>query len=183
MKRIWASIAGGIALLAAALAASPIVAAAGSESFNTAPCEKAMVGHGRADWRREAVAAGPVGVRRDPLGMMSRAGNAQFLAKMPLLVEGQAPVAVSVPPGLRGRVFLYYGRILDREGKPTTSFNGARGYEETEFQPCEDRPQTIWPGGVRIKGTGAVHLTVIVAGRAPMILRLGRPEVSLPSRD
>ena len=87
-----------------------------------------------------------------------------------------------MPPGLRGRVFLYYGRVLDRNGNPTTSFNQARGYEETEFQPCEDRPRTIWPGGVRIKGTAAVHLTVTVAGRAPMILRLGRPQIYLATR-
>jgi hypothetical protein len=168
----------GVALLATCSVAD----AAGTESFNTAPCDKAIIGHASADWRRESVTAGPVGVRRDPLGAMSRAGSGEFVTKMPLLVEGQTPLAVSVPPGLRGRVFLYYGRILDRSGKPTTSFNQARGYEETEFQPCDDRPRTIWPGGVRIKGTGAVHLTVTVPGRAPMILRLGRPRVYEPTR-
>ena len=55
---------------------------------------------------------------------MSRSGSGQFVTKCRCW-SNQAPVAVSVPPGLRGRVFLYYGRILDRNGDPTTSFNQA----------------------------------------------------------
>jgi hypothetical protein len=39
---------------------------------------------------------------------------------MGLLVAGHAAVKVSVPPALRKRVFLYYGRYLDRDGHPTT---------------------------------------------------------------
>jgi hypothetical protein len=169
-------------LTAALLTISPIAAAEPSEDFNVAKCDKAIVGHGSADWRHEAVVAGPVGVHSDPLGNMSKTGRGQYLAKMPLLVEGHTPVTVSVPPALRGRVFLYYGRILDREGNPTTSFRGARGYDETEFQPCEDRPRTIWPGGIRIKGTRAVHLTVTVAGRVAATLHLGRPRAFQPTR-
>jgi hypothetical protein len=169
-------------IVAALLLTSGVSAAADTGDSNVAACEKAMIGHGPSNWRGEAVSAGPAGVFRHPLSRMSRTANGDLTAKMPLLVEGQAPVTVSVPPGLRQRVFLYYGRILDHEGNPTTSFAGARGYGETEFQPCADKPRTIWPGGVRVKGREAVRLLVTVAGREdPIPLRLGRPKVYRPA--
>ena len=100
---------------------------------------------------------------------------------MPLVVEGQTPVTVSAPPRLRNRVFLYYGEVLDRDGNPTTSFANARGYSETRFEPCANRPRTPWPGGVRIKGTAPVRLTIGVEGRGERFqLRLGRPQVYQP---
>src|SRR5215218_9141470 len=91
------------------------LALAAPTASNVAPCDKAMIGHGSADWRSESVVAGPVGVRRHPLDAMSST-RAGLVAKMPLLVEGGAPVTVSVPTALRSRVFLYYGHILGRDG-------------------------------------------------------------------
>jgi hypothetical protein len=166
--------------LLAAIAAT-LALAAPAES-NVAPCDKAIVGHGPADWRGASVVAGPVGVRRHPLDAMSPTRNG-FVAKMPLLVEGRAPetVTVSVPPALRSRVFLYYGRVLGRDGQPTTLFSEARGYGETEFQPCADKPRTIWPGGIRVEGDKPVHLMVGVEGEAPVPLRLGRPQAYTPA--
>jgi hypothetical protein len=168
-------------LLATLLAALTVGAAPAAES-NVAPCDKAIIGHGSAGWRSESVVAGPVGVRRHPLSAMSQTRNG-FVTKMPLLAEGRAPetVAVSVPPGLRSRVFLYYGRILDRDGNPTTSFGNARGYSETEFQLCGDKPRTIWPGGIRVKGEKPVHLLVTTAGQPPVPLPLGRPQPYEPA--
>jgi hypothetical protein len=149
---------------------------------NVAPCGKAIIGHGPANWRTESVVAGPVGVRRHPLRSMSPTRNG-FVAKMPLLIEGRAPetVTVSVPPALRGRVFLYYGRVLGRDGQPAFSFAEARGYGETEFQLCDDKPRTIWPGGIRVKGDGPVHLLVSAEGEAPIRLPLGRPKAYGPA--
>lgn len=167
--------------LLAAIVAAAFVVGAPADS-NVAPCDKAIIGHGSADWRSESVVAGPVGVRRHPLSAMSRTGNG-LVTKMPLLVEGRAPetVTVSVPPRLRKRVFLYYGRIIGYDGEPTFTFAGARGYGETEFQPCDDKPRTIWPGGIRIKGTAPVHLMVAVEGAAePFPLPLGRPRIYSP---
>jgi hypothetical protein len=167
--------------LALALAALALSGGGPAES-NVAPCDKAMIGHGPADWRSESVVAGPVGVRRHPLDAMSPTRNG-FVAKMPLLIEGRAPetVTVSVPPALRSRVFLYYGRLLGRDGQPTTTFSEARGYGETEFQLCGDKPRTIWPGGIRVKGDKPVHLMVGVEGEAPVPLRLGRPQAYTPA--
>jgi hypothetical protein len=158
------------------------LALAAPAEANVAPCNKAIIGHGPADWRSESIVAGPVGVRRQPLRRMSRTENG-LVTKMPLLVEGRAPakVTVSVPPGLRDRVFLYYGRLLDNDGQPTTSFRNTRGYGETEFQPCDDKPRTIWPGGIRVKGEAPVRLNVFTEGRAePFVLRLGRPQAYQP---
>ena len=166
-------------VLAAIVATLALVAPA---EANVAPCEKAMIGHGPADWRSESVVAGPVGVRRHPLDAMSPTRNG-FVTKMPLLIEGRAPetVTVSVPPALRSRVFLYYGRLRGRDGQPTTTFSEARGYGETKFQLCDDKPRTIWPGGIRVKGSRPVRLVVGVEGEAPVPLLLGRPQAYVPA--
>lgn len=151
-----------------------------SES-NVAPCDKAIIGHGSADWRSESVVAGPVGVRRHPLRDMSLK-RGWYTIKMPLLVEGRQPetVTVSVPPRLRSRVFLIYGNVLDRNGNPSFSFRNTRGYGETEFQPCGNKPRTIWPGGIKIKGDEPVHLLVSARGQPTASLPLGRPKAYEP---
>jgi hypothetical protein len=134
-----------------------------------------MIGHGSAGWRQESVAAGPVGVTPHPLRQMSQTKRG-LVAKMPLLVEGREPetVTVSVPPDLRERVFLYYGA-------PTT-FTQDPGYSEVEFQLCGNKPRTVWPGGIRVKGEAPVRLDVFTADRPqPFVLRLGRPQL-LPPR-
>ncbi|MEX2105386.1 MAG: hypothetical protein WD810_00660 [Solirubrobacterales bacterium] len=152
-------------------------AAAGEDEANVARCDDAVRGSGPPNWKRESERAGSVGVFRHPLRAMSRSANGQLLAKMPIIVEGHRAAIVSVPARLRGRVFLYYGRILDRDGHPTSSFKNATGYARTRFEPCPGRPRTPWPGGIRVKGTAPVHLTVTVEGAAPRYLRLGRPRV------
>jgi hypothetical protein len=97
---------------------------------------------------------------------------------LPLLVEGQRAVTVSVPPDLRKRAFPYYGDVVGRDGKPTHSLAEARGYGETEFQPCADKPRTSWGGGLRFKGSARIHLLVHTGGGGASIpLRLGRPQV------
>ncbi len=158
-------------MLLATLAATLALAAPGA---GVAPCERAIIGHGSAAWRTESVVAGPVGVMRPPLRMMSRTPKG-LVTKMPLLVEGREPetVTVSVPPALRQRVFLYYGQ-------PST-FARDRGYGEVEFQLCPNKPRTIWPGGIRVRGEAPVRLDVFAAGRAePYVLRLGRPKLYSP---
>jgi len=166
--------------LAAALATLALGASSPSEA-NVAPCEKAIIGHGSAGWRSESVVAGPVGVRRHPLRDMSLK-RGWYTTKMPLLVEGREPetVTVSVPPRLRHRVFLIYGEVLDRDGNPSFSFRNTRGYGETEFQLCGNKPRTIWPGGIKVKGDDPVHLLVTAEGQPPVPLPLGRPQAYEP---
>ncbi|HEX5608696.1 MAG TPA: hypothetical protein VFX45_01230 [Solirubrobacterales bacterium] len=168
MKR-WAL---AIGLVATALCAAVATGAPGGSAV--ALCEQAMIGHGSADWRSDSVVAGPAGVRRPPLNQMSRSAKG-LVTKMPILVEGREPqrVTVSVPPSLRGRVFLYYGR-------PTT-FAYDPGFAEVQFQLCGNKPRTVWPGGIRIKGTAPVRLNVFTEDRTePFVLRLGKPQVYEP---
>jgi len=164
----------------AAIAVGLAIAGSATEA-NVAPCDRAIIGHGSAGWRGESVVAGPVGVRRQPLRDMTLS-RGWYTTKMPLLVEGREPetVTVSVPPRLRDRVFLVYGEVRDRDGNPTFSFRNTRGYGETEFQPCDNKPRTIWPGGIKVKGDQPVQLLVTPEGAAPIPLRLGRPRAHEP---
>jgi hypothetical protein len=180
MKVLKTAAAMGIVIAAVVVLALDPASGASTE-WNAAPCSKAIIGSGGPEWRSESVVAGPVAVGKGALTQMSRAKNGELLGKVPLLVAGHKAVTVSVPPDLRGRVYLYYGRIEGRDGKPTSSFADARGYGETEFRPCSDKPRTVWPGGLRIKGTTPVHLLVhIGGGAAPIPLPLGRPQVYEP---
>ena len=172
----------GLVIAAVVVLALEPASGAATEA-NVADCSKAMIGSGDPGWRGESIVAGPAGVREGALRRMWKAPNGWMYAKVPLLLEGKEPVTVSVPRGLRKRVFLYYGRIEGRDGKPTTSLAGARGYGETEFQPCTDKPRTIWPGGVRIKGTAPVRLLVQSGDGAEAVpLRLGRPRIATAQR-
>jgi hypothetical protein len=100
---------------------------------------------------------------------------------MPVIVEGSTPVTLSVPPRLQHRVFLYYGRLLGRDGKPTTQIGKASGFSEVVFEPCAHKPRTAWPGGIRVKGRKPVRLTVRIEGDPePIPLPLGRPAVYRP---
>jgi hypothetical protein len=106
---------------------------------------------------------------------MSRTRNGQYVAKMPALVEGRESVTLTVPRRLRHRVFIYYGFHEGRNGRPSTALDGP-GFSEVIFRPCIDRPRTIWPGGIRVKGTKPVRLIVQPEGSpSPGPLVLGRP--------
>jgi hypothetical protein len=159
--------------LAVAAVAVGILVGGGNEGV--ARCEQAIVGHGPAGWRSQGVVAGPVGVRERPLARMSRTSNG-LVTKMGVLVEGREPetVTVSVPRTLRKRVFLYFG--------DANSFAGDRGLGAVEFELCPNKPRTIWPGGIRVKGTKPVRLTVASVDGSTSVLRLGAPKVFDPDR-
>ncbi len=172
--------AAAILIGAFAAIAAPFAVAAPDEP-HVASCDPGpvIVGSGSPDWRSESLDAGPVGVRQRPLRDMGRMGTRKpprLVTKMPMLVEGHEPVTVSVPPRLQHRVFLYYGFHQGQNGGRSTSFAGYPGDSSIEFQPCADRPRTIWPGGIRVKGLKPVRLWVDVeGGPAREVLRLGRP--------
>jgi hypothetical protein len=155
-------------------------AAAGPVETQVASCERGPIagGSGPPDWRSKSVSAGPLGVFRHPLSQMSETNSGQLIAKMPVITEGHKPLTLSVPPRQRHRVFIYYGRLRDRNGNPTTQLGKAPGFSEVEFEPCTDRPRTAWPGGIRVKGRKPVRLTVRTEDDPePIPLPLGRPKV------
>jgi len=168
---------GAIALLAIA----PVAAAQAPSQVASCDPGPVTIGSGKPTWRRESEVAGPLGIRRHALRDMSpytRAKPNVLVTKAGILVEGTGPVTLSVPAALAGRVFLYYGFHEGPDGKRSTSFYGYPGSSSVEFQPCANKPRTIWPGGLRVKGRGPVHLDVTVEGDPTAIsLRLGRPAV------
>jgi hypothetical protein len=171
-------------LLAGAIASFAVSPAlAGTAEPHVASCDPGpvMIGSGKPGWRGESLSAGPLGLRRSPLSQMSPYSQRKpdvLVAKAPILVEGHDTVTLSVPPDLAHRVFLYYGFHEGPDGKRSTSFHGFPGSSSIEFRPCADKPRTIWPGGIRVKGTKPVRLDVAVAASAEPIVRtlpLGRP--------
>jgi hypothetical protein len=171
---------GTIALLAV------VPAAAAPTVPHIAACDPGpvMIGSGKPGWRRESLSAGPLGIRRDPLSEMSPYSQRNpnvLVTKAPVLVEGDETVTLSVPARLGQRVFLYYGFHEGPDGKRSTSFFGYPGSSSIEFRPCTDRPRTVWPGGIRVKGRKPVQLNVAVAGEPEVRqLLLGRPSLYSP---
>ena len=172
----------GILGAAIAMLLVPAAPLAAPVRTQVADCDGPTVaGSGPPNWRQRSIVAGPLGVFRRPLSHMSKTRSGQLITKMPVIVAGSTPVKLSVPSRLRHRVFLYYGRYLDRSGKPTTLIGRSRGFSEVVFEPCDYKPQTPWPGGIRVKGRRAVRLIVRVEGNPdPIPLQLGRPKVYEP---
>lgn len=149
--KLAGALSGTIALFAVS------VALAAAVEPQVASCDPGpvMIGSGKAGWRDESLAAGPVGIRRHPLRDMSRYSPRrpdELVTKAPMLVEGHDTVTLSVPPRLTHRVFLYYGFHKGRDGKRSTWFYDFPGSSSIEFQPCTDKPRTVWPGGSGSKG-------------------------------
>jgi hypothetical protein len=158
-------------------------AGAAVDRTQVAGCEgtEVTIGSGPRDWPRGAELAGPLGVFERPLREMSETGNGQLIAKMPVLVDRGPAATLSVPQRLRHRVFLYYGRMVGRNGERTTRIGAAPGFSKVRFEPCGDRRRTAWPGGIRVSGRAPVRLTVRVDGDPdPIPLPLGRPATPRP---
>lgn len=173
----------GVLMIAMAMLLVPATPLAAPVRTQVADCDGPMIaGSGPGDWRRRSIVAGPLSVFRRPLSQMSETNNGQLIAKMPVIVSRGRPVTLIVPPRLRPRVFLYYGRYLDRSGKPTTLIGRSRGFSEVIFEPCDYKPRTPWPGGIRVKGRRAVRLIVRIEGNPdPIPLPLGRPKAYAPT--
>ena len=172
---------GALAVVVALFVASAALATPAEPQVASCDPGPVMIGSGKASWRQESLSAGPLGIRRQPLGDMTPYRKQEpnvLVTKAPILIEGEEPVTLTVPPRLTHRVFLYYGFHEGPGGKRSTSFYGFPGSSAIEFQPCADKPRTIWPGGIRVKGRKPVHLNVTVTGQpAPIQLQLGRPTV------
>jgi hypothetical protein len=170
---------GSTTLVAALIFASSALSAPAEPQVASCDPGPVTIGSGKPTWRRESLSAGPLGIRRNPLSEMGPYSQRKpnvLVTKAPVLVEGPDTVTLSVPPRLAHRVFLYYGFHEGRDGRRSTWFYDYPGDSSIEFQPCADKPRTIWPGGLRVKGRGPVHLDVTVAGQTkPVVLRLGRP--------
>jgi hypothetical protein len=87
----------------------------------------------------------------------------RFTSKVPVVVAGSAPVLVSVPDRLAGRLALIYGGA--GRHSPST---------EITFAPCAGRSATFFPGGMVFTRREPISLLVQPDGWAkPEPLRLG----------
>jgi hypothetical protein len=176
----------GLIVGAAGIVAIALALGGGSEPFEAAEAAVAACGRssspttiGAAAWRGSSPAAGTLRVPARPLAKMVEVKAGQFAAPMPVLVSGHDYLVLSVPLALRKRVFLYYGRVADRAGRPLGSLRSVASYAEVEFQPCRDRPRTIWPGVIRVIGRAPVRLLATIEGQPRSIpLVLGSPRNS-----
>lgn len=175
-------IVGAAALVAIVLAVGGASEPVESAEANVAPCSASEIPATSGRRAPGALTAGPVTVSSRPLQRTLQAGDGQLHAKMGIQVTGHQYVVLSVPLGLRKRVFLYYGEIGGGEGGLGGTLFAGPGYSETELQPCPGRRRTIWPGGLRIIGHAPVNLLVTVEGHShSTALPLGRPE-AIPRR-
>jgi hypothetical protein len=149
---------------------------------NLAPCPQEGGDATPTGGWRDAARAGPLSLDTRPLRQMRRGPEGRLYARTRVLVRGQRFLVLSVPLELRNRVFLYFGDVLDNRGHEPSTLFGAPGYAETEFQPCRQRAQTTWSGGIKVIGRAPVHLLVTVEGQPASIpLPLGRPTPARPS--
>ncbi|HEX3363051.1 MAG TPA: hypothetical protein VHS74_18805 [Solirubrobacterales bacterium] len=171
----------GLIVGVAGIVAIVLAVGGSSEPFEAAEASVAACGRSSspatvATWRGSSPAAGALRLPAQPLAKMVEVEAGQFAARMPVLVGGRDYIVLSVPLALRDRVFLYYGRVADRAGQPLSSLRGAAGYAEVEFQPCRDRPRSVWPGAIRVIGRAPVRLLATIEGQPRSVpLALGSP--------
>lgn len=137
-----------------------------------------MTGGVFPDWQEKSIDAGPVGIRKRPLRAMQRQPDGTLVTKMPVLIDGQDKVTIAAVAGMKDRVRFFYGA-------EARSFSEDEGFPRVRFRPCEDRQQTVWPGGIRVKGDGRVRVKITVADQKPFKIGLGFPadQSGLPRRS
>jgi hypothetical protein len=124
-----------------------------------ATCDDAIIGSGKAGYRKQSTTAGPFslfGGGRD-FSNASRQGQV-FVAKMPAIVAGHGSVTVSVSGGDRNRAGLVYGSLHT----PNSLGDGAT---TVVFKPCGDKPRTVFPGGMVMTDRHPVKLQVRSGGK------------------
>jgi hypothetical protein len=173
----------GLIVGAAGIVAIVLAVGGSSEPFEAPEAAVAVCGRSLSPttttaraWSGGSPAAGALRVPARPLAKMVQVKAGQFAAPLPVLVSGHDYVVLSVPLALRKRVFLYYGRVADGTGRPLSSLGVVASYVEVEFQPCRDRPRTVWPGAIRVVGRAPVRLLATIEGQPRSVpLALGSP--------
>lgn len=136
----------------------------------TAKCRSAIIGSGAPDWRSHSTVAGPLGlfgVGRD-FSKASTVGLGTVEAKIPAFVVGKRRTVLVVPASERRRVGLLWGRAA--VAKSPHRIGAAFG--RVVFAPCQDKPRTVWPGGLLLANRNPVTLMVI-SGKRRFRLRIG----------
>jgi pimeloyl-ACP methyl ester carboxylesterase len=137
----------------------------------TVGCEGAIIAAGPPDWRRGAFGAtGSFGLgfkRAVPGGLANYEGakvGDVFSVQLQALVEGHSKVVLRVPRSERSRVGLVYGQASGATRLPQAA-------RQATFQPCADKPRTVWPGGLALADRRPITLEVVF-GQSVRKLRL-----------
>ena len=135
--------------------------AAAPPAHFVARCDKAIIGPGPADWRQRSIVAGRFGLAKGDLGT-AQVVDGVLTAKRMALVAGEKKLVLRVPAAERDRVRLNYGLL--RNLHPFTA-----GPVQITFSPCQDKPRTVWPGGLMLKDRHPVTLEVVAGGKPAVI--------------
>ena len=146
--------------------ATPTTAPFSSEPrLETATCDEAIIGSGRADWRRTFTTIGRFGLPASHLRFAYRSpADGLIHSKLMVLVVGHDPVTVKVPSHLARRMGLEYGAGTEQQSAASITFS-----------PCPDKPRTIWPGSLVFKRHEPLAVAVEDSASSPVeFLHLGR---------
>lgn len=139
-----------------------------AESIPTVRCETAIAGTPSRSLRSRSPSAGPVSIfgGRD-FSTLSRASGPRppgfsKVVKMPVMVEGHAPVTLSIAPRDRS-----HGRLV----APTSS--SWAPYVEVRLVPCGDKARTVWAAGFLLRNLRPITVVVRHAGEPGRHLQVG----------
>jgi hypothetical protein len=119
-----------------------------------------FIGSGKGDWRKSSAHFGPFGMLVTDYAKGGRHGDGLLHTKIPVLVEGQRSVVLSVPDDESDRVGI---EVL----KPDHPLSKLR------LDPCGDRRRTIWAAGVATRDHAPVILDVEVDGKRRGTITVG----------
>jgi hypothetical protein len=125
----------------------------------TTGCTNAMLTKRSSDWRRGATALGRIGFYGSGRNFL----RGPKRTKVPVVVEGNEPVTVTIAARDRGHARLVVG-----------SNGGWPEVVQARFVPCRDRPETWWPAGFVLRNREPVALQVRQGDEGPQLLQIGR---------
>lgn len=121
-----------------------------------------FIGSGKDDWRQSSAYFGPFGMLVTDYAKGSRRDDGLLHTKIPLLVEGQRSVVLSVPDD-----------ESDRVGIEAVNDHHDQLLSKLRLDPCGDRPRTIWAAGVATRDHAPVRLDVAVDGKLRGTITIG----------
>jgi hypothetical protein len=121
-----------------------------------------FIGSGKDDWRESSAYFGPFGMLVTDYAKGSRRGDGLLHTKIPVLVEGQRSVVLSVPDD-----------ESDRVGIEAVNDHRDQLLSKLRLDPCGDRRRTIWAAGVATRDRAPVILDVEVDGKRQGTITVG----------
>ena len=137
------------------------------------PCSSVITDNPPSHWERRSLVVGPIGF--DALPSFADAPASTFAArghrypaqKILVIVTGQHPVTVTIPPNERGTLALLYDPSAWGHHN---LFDAADGEAAVTFDPCRSRA-SLFGGYFIVAGPRCVAFQVQVEGQPPQVAR------------